>query len=572
MIWGVSLLLVALVWMVFRQAGGFEFVNYDDADNVLNTHVAAGLNWNGIGWAFSPEAPLSQVARWAPLTAISHMADCQLYGSQAGGHHLTNVALQAAAAVLLFLAMRGMTGALWRSAFVAAVFAVHPLCAEVVAWVSARGDLLAGVFFMLALLAYGRHARGAPWSAWYWAVAGFYALGLLCKPTLVTLPVVVLLLDYWPLGRFAKRDGERSFFGIPTHLIVEKIPLFLLAIASCAVAVWAQRVALTPIEKLPLSSRVGNGLVSCVIYARQMVYPFGLAVFYPHPKENLPVWQAAGALLLLGIVTAAVYVGRRRFPYALAGWCWYLVMLLPVLGIVETGAQAHADRYTYLPQIGLYLMAAWGVANLTVKWNDSRAILGAGAGLLVALLAFRARDQVSCWKDSVALWRNAVECTGPNSIAQNNLGSALLQQGRLDEALVHLRKAVEIEPSLADAHLSLGNALLKESLPDDAIAEYRRALDLRPDFVKAHINLGNALLEKGLSDEAIGQYKMALEIDPDSADAHNNLGEALRRAGHLDDAIAQFRKALELRPGYPSAISNLALAQRQKEEAGSDFR
>ena len=316
---GLCLLLIALVWLVFGQASGFEFVNFDDADNVHgNPHVTAGLSWHGVVWAFAH----SQVGRWAPLTTLSHMADCQFFGLRPGGHHLTNIMLHALAAVLLFLVLRELTATLWRSAFVAAAFAVHPLRAEVVMWVSARGDLLAAVFFMLALLAYARYARRAGAGAWPWAVSALFALGLMCKPTIVMLPFVLLLLDYWPLGRFTKVNDEARWPGVPKRLVIEKIPLFALALASAVVAALAQRVALTPIENLPLPSRIGNALVSCAIYLWQTIWPTRLAAFYPHPKQNLAWWQVAAALLLLGTVSVAVYAGRRRFRYATVGWCW----------------------------------------------------------------------------------------------------------------------------------------------------------------------------------------------------------------------------------------------------------
>jgi tetratricopeptide (TPR) repeat protein len=562
MVPAVCLVLAALVWTIFGQAAGFEFVNYDDTDNVsTNAHVAAGLNWTGIAWAFTH----GQLGRWAPLVTISHMADCQFFGLWAGGHHLTNVVLHAATALLLFLALREMTGALWRSAFVAAVFAIHPLRAEVVGWVSSRGEVLGGLFFMLTLLAYARYARRPGSRAWYWAVAAFFALGLMCKPSVVTLPCVLLLLDYWPLDRFAK-SGVKELFHIPARLIVEKIPLFALAILSCAAALVAQHGTEVPVEKMPLLPRIANALVSCAVYAWQMIYPAGLAVFYPYPKGGPAVWETVAALLLLGMVSSAVYAGRRRFRYAATGWCWYLGMLLPVLGIIETGAQAHADRYTYLPQIGLYLLVTWGIADLSAKWDGRREIMGVGAAVAITLLALSGRDQMSTWGDSVTLWSNAVERTGPNSLAQNNLGNALLQKGRVDEALDHLRKALEIEPDLADAYVSLGNALVQKGRTDEAIAQYRRALELQPGLVKAHTNLGVAYQQAGRTDEAIAQYQQALDLDPGLAAAHNNLGVALQQTGRLNEAIAHFQKALELQPGYEGARDNLTGALRQKEQ------
>lgn len=600
---GICIALVAIVWLVFGQAAGFQFVNYDDGENVFsNPHVTAGLGWRGIVWAFTN----TQVGRWAPLTALSHMADCQLFGLDAGRHHLTNVAIHAITAVLLFIALRRMTGALWQSAFVAAVFAVHPLNAEPVTWVSARGDLLAGMFFMLTVLAYARHARMPGQRIASWSVAAFFALGLLCKPTIMMLPFALLLLDYWPLGRFTKSNNETAWLGIPRRLVIEKAPLFALAVLSAAAAALAQRTALTPIENLSFASRTGNALFSCVVYVRQFICPTGLAAFYPHPGAGLAWWQAGGALLLLVMASAAVLATRRRAGYSATGWFWHLVLLAPMLGIVEIGAQAHADRYAYLPQIGLCLLVAWGVATITAGWEGRREILGIGAGATIVLLVFFSHDQAATWRDSVTLWSNAVDRTAPNNFAENNLGSALLREQRTDEALVHLRKALDLDPGSADAHVGMGNALLAASRPDEAIAEYRRALDLRPDFIKALANLGYALAEKNLPYDAIFQYRRALDINPDLADVQSDLGEVLRRTGHLDeaiphleravelnpgyaparnnlglvllqmgrtdDAITQFQKAVDLDPGYESARQNLASALRQKSETGSGLR
>lgn len=542
---GICVALAVLVWVAFGQAREFGFVNYDDDENVSgNAHVLAGLSWPGVAWAFTH----GQVGRWAPLVTLSHMADSSLYAQWVGGRHLTNIFIHAASSVLLFLALRALTGAMWRSGCVAALFAIHPLRAEAVAWVSSRGELLAGFFFMLALLAYGNYARSHR-KAWYWGVLAAYALGLMCKPTILMLPFALLLLDYWPLERRLTRE-----------LLLEKIPFAVLLLASCVISVMAQSAALTPIENLSFASRIGNALVSCIVYLRQTFWPMGLAVFYPHPRETLPWWGPCGAFVLLVGITAFVYTNRLRFRNAFAGWGWYLLMLAPVLGIVQIGAQAHADRYTYLPQIGIFIVVVWGVAELLARWENSLEIASVGVAVALVLLMMASRDQVSHWSDSVALWNSAIEATEPNNVAQNNLGNVLLHQGKVDEALEHLQTSLAIAPEVADTHLSMGNALLQKGQRTEAIAQYRRALELRPDFAGAHLNLGAALQYSGQLNEAIAEYERALELNPDLAQAHNNLGVALQDAGRVKEAIPHFQKALELQPGYQTAADNLARA------------
>lgn len=557
---GICLVLVALVRLVFGQAAGFQFVNYDDGENVFsNPHVTAGLSGRGLVWAFTN----TQVGRWAPLTALSHMADCQFFGLDAGRHHLTNVAIHALTVIFLFIALLRMTRALWQSAFVAAVFAVHPLGAEPVAWISARGDLLAGLFFMLTLLAYARYARMPVSRIAYRSAAAFFALGLLCKPTIIMLPFVLLLLDYWPLGRFTKLNNETGWLGVPRRLVIEKTPLFALAALSAAAAALAQRLALTPIENLPLASRLGNAVFSCVIYMRQFVCPANLAACYPHPGLGLALWKVAAAFLFLAVVSSTVFALRRRAGYAAAGWFWHLLLLVPMLGIVEIGATAHADRYAYLPQIGLCVLVTWGASAITTGWGGRREILCIASGAIIVALIFLSHEQAGTWRDGVALWNSTIAHTGPNSFAENNLGSALLHDRRTGEALFHIRKALDIDPDSPDAHVSMGNVLLAASRPDEAIAEYRRALDLRPDFIKALTNLGYALMEKNLPYDAIAQYRRALDIDHDLSDVQSDLGEVLRRTGRLDEALPHLKRAVELNPGYAPAHNNLGLALQQ---------
>ena len=461
---GVCIFLAAIIWVVFGQTLHHEFVNYDDLGYVYdNPAVTHGLTLQGIEWAFTH----SVRANWHPLTMLSHMLDCRFYGLNAGGHHLTSLLLHTATAVLLFLVLRRMTGFLWRSAFVAAVFAIHPLRVESVAWVSERKDVLSGLFFMLTVGAYGRYVEKSkvqdPRSKVFYGLAlVFFALGLMSKPMLVTLPFVLLLLDYWPLGRVsrlhsvpARQASDKYQVSGPdshvmhnasritpqiSHLLLEKAPLFGLAVASGVVTLYAQRGAIQSFEQISLPLRVGNALMSYVIYLGQMFWPSGLAVLYPFAAEDVGVSGVVLSLVLLAGISAGAFVLRRR-RYFLTGWLWYLIMLVPVIGLVQVGAQARADRYTYLPQIGLYLLLTWAAADLCTGWRHRRAVLGGGATVILVALIFCARVQTSYWRNSESLWAHTLACTSDNFIAQNGLGATLLQKGKLDEAITHYQKS-----------------------------------------------------------------------------------------------------------------------------------
>jgi tetratricopeptide (TPR) repeat protein len=564
----VSIFLAVIVWIAFGQALGHEFVGYDDPRYVVqNPWVTNGLTLGGIQWAFTHV----HATNWHPLTTISHMMDCQLYGLQPWGHHLTNILLHAAAAILLFLALRKLTGALWPSLFVAAIFAVHPLRVESVAWVSERKDVLSGVFFMLTLWAYARYARGnGARSFWYITVVVLFALGLMCKPTLVTLPFVLLLLDYWPLGRVrpsSSRDRGMTRDTWP-WLVVEKLPLFALSAASCVATLLAQKQALDASLKPPLGERVGNALVSYAIYLGQMIWPAHLAVLYPYPEGNLRASHVILALLLLLIISTGFFLWRRKYPFLPTGWLWYLGMLVPMIGIVQVGSQVRADRYTYLPQIGLYLLVTWGAMELFHQWRRSRVILAVAALLILTALITRSYFQTSYWQDTETLWKHATATTSNNYIATTNLAEALFQSGRFDEAIAECQKALKIKPDFAAAHIDLGAALVENQrggdgarrqngAVDEAIVHYRRALQIKPDFAQAHSNLGTALLLKGQVDEAIAHYQKALEIDPNFAEARYSLGNAFLAEGKYSQSIAAYEAAVRIRPDYFEAHRNL---------------
>ncbi len=571
----VCVFLALAVWAVFGQTLHHEFVNYDDARYIYeNRMVTGGLGLHGIVWTFTHAKGLDQ---WLPLTDISHMVDWQLYGSNAGGHHLTNVLLHAANAILLFLTLRKMTGATWRSAFAAAVFAIHPLRVESVAWVTERKDVLSGLFFMLTLWAYAGYARkqgarnrepgfessgafpflGVPS---YWLALLFFALGLLSKSMLVTLPFVLLLLDYWPLNRLSPPvSGAPLRFRLNawSGLVLEKTPFLLLSAASCVVTVLTQQNAMTALQSVTFPWRAGNALVAYVDYLGQMLYPVGLAVLYPHPGNHLSVLRVGLSALVLLLMSAVVMAGRRKHPCLTVGWLWYLGMLVPVIGLLQVGEQARADRYTYLPQIGLYILAAWGAVELCGSWRQHRAVLGSASGAILAGLLAGAHVQTGYWKNSVSLWTHTLACTPANPSAHSGLGMALASRGKLPEAIQQYDQAIQLEPDFPVAHYNWGVALADQGKLDEAIQHYQRAVQLKPDYAEALNNLGNALGAEEKLPEAIQLFGRALQVRPDFAEAHYDLGVALARQGKLDEAMPHFQQAVAL----ATAQNNAALAE-----------
>lgn len=509
--------LFVVTWAVFGQTLWYDFVNYDDPSYVYqNTRITGGINLANVAWAFTH----IHSENWHPLTTITHMLDCQLHGLNAGWHHFTNVLLHAIAVVLLFVALHQMTGAVWRSAFVSAVFAVHPLHVESVAWIAERKDVLSALFFMLTLLAYLHYTR-APSIGRYLTVALLVALGLMSKPMLVTLPFVLLLLDYWPLGRF---EAHRSNTGRQVlQPVVEKIPLIALSAVSSMVTFLAQRGAIGWTEQLPVSERISNAFVAYVVYIRQMFWPAELAVFYPHPENRLPVLEISLALIVLIGITATAFVFRKKAPYFVTGWLWYLGMLVPVIGLVQVGWQGHADRYTYLPQIGLYIAVTWAVTDLTRVWRFQRIALGAAGVLIVGALSCRAWLQTSYWRDSETLFTHALAVTSNNDVALNNLGIIFLDKGQLDDAISKLQAAIDLRPENAPAHDNLAKALLKKGQVAEAMVHYRKFLELEPANVEARNTLGTALIQQGHVREAIDQWQEALATQPENGNAASNL-------------------------------------------------
>lgn len=469
------------------------------------------------------------------------MLDCQLHGLNAGWHHFTNVLLHCLAVVLLFVALERMTDALWRSAFVAAVFAVHPLHVESVAWIAERKDVLSALFFMLALLAYLHYTR-TPSIGRFLTVELVGALGLMSKPMLVTLPFVLLVLDYWPLGRFETHRSNTARRLL--QLVLEKIPLIALSAVSSIVTFLAQRGAIGWTEQLPVSARISNALVAYVVYIRQMLWPARLAVFYPHPENRLPVWEISLALIALIGITAAAFVFRKKAPYYVTGWLWYLGMLVPVIGLVQVGWQGHADRYTYLPQIGLYIAATWALTDLTRSWRFQRIALGAAAVAIVSALSCLAWLQTSYWRDSETLFTHALAVTSNNDVALNNLGIIFLDKGQLDDAIFKLQAAIELRPENAPAHDNLAKALLRKGQVADAMVHYRKFLELEPANVEARNTLGTALIQQGHLRAAIDQWQEVLAIQPENGNAASNLAWVF--ATCPEDSIRDGAAAVEL--------------------------
>ncbi len=569
----VCLLLVLAVALVFAQSVTHEFVNFDDDSYVYtNPVIRKGLSGAGIAWVFTQ----SHGGNWHPLTGISHMLDCQIFGMKAGWHHLVNVLIHAASVVLLFLVVQEVLSSLWQAAFVAAIFAIHPLHVESVAWVSERKDVLSGLFFILTLAAYLHYVRSPSMRRYLW-VALMLTLGLMAKPMLVTMPIVLLLWDYWPLGRGVGEGwwvGSKAAAGTsraevrsrstdirPTttdqqtllRLIAEKIPLFLLALASAAATLAAQTQAIVHVQTAPLPWRISNALVAYIAYLGQLFYPANLAALYPHPQDALPRWQIAGALLILLLVTGFAVASMRSRPYLFVGWIGYLAMLLPVIGLIQVGPQAMADRYSYLPTIGLTIVLAQAAGRLRPR----RVVLTCTT--LLGLLLVLAWNQTSFWHDSESLWRHTLARTSRNSIAHFALAATLKDHGKLPEAIDHYKRAIEITPDYETAHYDLATIYRGQGAMDEALDHYQKAVAVQGDMYDARLNLAVLLDSQGRTDEALAHYEAILTFLPDDVAAHNNLGDALARLGRFDEALQHCRKAVAAAPQRADVHFTLAL-------------
>jgi len=591
--------LLAVYWQVLTS----NFVNFDDTIYVTeNPHIKTGFSAENVKWVFS----VGKVAYWHPLTWLSHMLDCQLYGLEPGLHHLSSLIIHIANSLLVFLVFRRMTGALWKSAFVAAVFAFHPVNVDSVAWVAERKNVLSTLFWLLTMWAYTGYVREGG-AKRYFSALGLFVLGLLAKPMLITLPFAMLLLDYWPLGRLSLKRPSGQATGkagksrassrqtLPVlRLIWEKMPFFVLSAISVFLSFLAmRRLGITAsTELIPLRLRLANAVVSYVGYIDKIICPRKLAVFYPYPMQ-VAVWRSFGAVLLLACISFVLIWVLRKKAYLSVGWLWFIGTLVPVIGLVQAGLwPAIGDRWAYVPMIGLLIIVAWGAGDLAAKWRlpTTAAILAACACL--SALAFCTYRQVGYWHNSRTLFGHALNVTTDNYIAHLNFGNTLIKDDKIAEAMSHYRKAVEIHPAYADAHYNLGVAFALQAAYERAITEYRMALDLKENHIKARLRLAEALTRVGRPGEAIGHfekimqrrpddvevlnnyalalvqtmrttraielYNKALRIDPDSVEVLNNLGSALAEQWQFDPAIAHLTKALSLKPNFTKTYYNLA--------------
>jgi protein O-mannosyl-transferase len=586
--------LLLAVAMVFGQTLGHEFLNNDDEEYVYwNNEVKNGLTLHGVQWAFTA----NHSANWHPLTWLSHMLDCQLFGPHADlnangspptlpcgryspyawGHHLTNVLLHAAATVLLFLVLWRMTGSLWPSAFVAAVFAIHPLRVESVAWVAERKDVLSGLFFMLTLAAYVHYSRRPFSIARYLAVFASFALGLMAKPMLVTLPFVLLLLDYWPLGRMSlfgdsSRSPETTVPSSPWHLFAEKLPLLALSAASCAATLWAQGKAIALNEHIVFPSRLANAVVAAVDYIVQLFCPMNLAPMYPHPLDSLPVWRIVAASATLAAISAAAWIARRRYPYIIVGWLWYLGMLLPVIGLVQVGLQARADRYTYLPQIGLVVALAWSAAAIVARWPRCLRLCQVGGVAVVLILMACAWQQTTYWHDSKTLWTHTLACTSNNALAHQGFGITLAEAGQRDDAVAEFETALTIQPNLTAARLNLAKCLEHQGKVDRTITEYRRVVQELPDLPSVRNSLATLLARRGETIEAVSQWREVVRLQPNNLRVLNELAWALATSSDASlrnglDAVAFAKRAAQIAGGRnASVLATLAAAYAENQQ------
>ena len=545
------------------------FVSFDDDQYVTdNPNIRGGLTWQSVHWAFTaglthkdPHADY-----WRPLSFLSHAVDIEMFGLRPAGHHLMNVGIHAAAAVALFLVLESMTRAPWRCAFVAALFALHPLRVESVAWVTERKDVLSGLFFMLTLGAYTRYVRGPFSLPRYLAVLFAFALALMSKSMVVTLPFVLLLLDYWPLGRTRWVPPVVAGANVtvpPGWLLKEKLPLLALAAASSGVSYLGQRTAsgwnFTPV---PTGIRIANAVLSYAGYIGKMFWPTRLAVWYPlRPGLSAPAVTVAG-IGLVGVTTAVIRQARRR-PWFVTGWFWYLGMLVPVIGVFQGSGEAMADRFPYIPMVGLFIMLGWSVPARALERRNRKVITGVAAAAVLAVCAVLSRVQVGYWKDSETLFRHALDVTRDNWVAHENLGIALAQAGRLPEAIGHWEQALRARPDYADALNNLGYALTRSGRLPEAIEHLEQAVRIEPDYAQAHNNLGVAFVQVGRLPEAIVQFEQALRVEPDFAEAHSNLGNTLAHVGRLPEAIAQYEQALRIEPDHAEVHYNLGLALEQ---------
>jgi tetratricopeptide (TPR) repeat protein len=556
----ILILLTIVTLSVYWKASSLDFVIYDDPGYVTqNRHVVQGLSLENIRWAFTT----IDMSNWHPITWISYLIDGRLYGLNPQGYHITNIFLHIANTLLLFLFLNRTTGSLWRSAFVAALFALHPLHVESVAWVSERKDVLSTLFFMLSLLAYSSYAQ-RPRPAQYLLVMIAFSLSLMSKPMFVTFPFILLLLDYWPLKRLSA--GQQA-----SRLVLEKIPFALMSAGSIIITIYAQYAgeAMASVEKVPIIPRVENALVAYASYIIKMLWPTGLAALYPISTQ-VPILQVCGALFLLCFISVIAYRKRAQHPFIIVGWLWFLGTLVPVIGLIQVGSQSMADRYTYVPLIGLFMMIAWGGHTAAARYRHGKKALVASACFVAAGLSVLTWLQIGHWKNSVELFTHTLKHTSGNYVMHNNLGICLADQGDYGGAISQFEKALAIAPNYKRSHYNLGNSLLALGEIEASVKQYQEALRIDPDYVKARYNLGAALTYAGRHDESISQYYEVLKLSPNFEDARKLLGIQLACQGRFDEAIMQFSEILKRNPGADDAHFDLSVvfaSQGRTEEA-----
>ncbi len=561
--------LIVLSILAFEPVRHNDFISYDDYAYITeNQQVREGITRESVIWAFTT----AHKANWHPLTWLSHMLDCELFGLNPTGHHLVNLLLHIANSLLLFQVLKKMTGGIWPSAFTAAVFALHPLHVESVAWVAERKDLLSGLFFMLTIAAYIRYIEHRNIRR-YLLIVLTLALGLMSKSMLVTMPFVLMLLDYWPLGRLKWVNKESAQdkpqyqslkysdqrFSI-WYLISEKIPLFVLVVISSIITYASQQSggAVLSVQTLTFSSRVANSFISYVTYICKMFYPSRLAIFYPHPVNKLLSWQPILCLVILILTSAAIFYAARRRRYLAVGWLWYLGTLLPVIGLVQVGSQAIADRYTYLPSIGIFIMIAWGIAKPASNWRHRSIWLGIPTALLFVALIICTRMQVRHWKDNLTLYRYTLDVTKDNAIMRNSYGHALFEKDQLDEAITQLNKALQISPKFTLARSNLGKIFLKQGKTNEAIACFSEVLRTHKDGADAYYHLGLAEVQQKKYNDAVTHFAKVLQLEQGHIEARLQLAYALIELNRVQQAVEHFYKILQLKPYHPSALNALA--------------
>lgn len=561
---GICMFLVLASLVVYLKVANCEFINYDDELYVTkNPHIQTGINLESIIWAFTTDT----AANWHPLTWLSHMLDFKLYGLNPMGHHWTNLQIHIVNSILLFLFLEWISGAMWRSAFVSALFALHPLHVESVAWVSERKDVLCAFFWILSMWAYVRYVRN-PAKKRYALLLVFFSLGLMAKPMIVTLPFVLLLIDFWPLERFRSLICEREI-RVPKvilFLVWEKIPLFVLSAISSFITFIVQQHggAVASIKSLSLKARIANAIVSYASYLGNMIWPLKLTMLYPIREWHIGQVVISGALIVL--LTALAVRTWRRHPYIAVGWFWYLGTLVPVIGLVQVGPQRMADRYTYIPLIGVFIIIAWGLSDISKKWRYQKVVLSIFSGAVLLFLMVCTWVQVGYWQNGIALFKHTIRLTQNNTIAVCALGEALDRHGKYDDAVRHYLKALKMNPNYAEAHYDLGVTLERQGNSDAAVRHYLEALRIKPGDARVHNNIGVIRANQGKFNAAVDHYQKALQIRPDYAVAYYNLGIILANHYEFKSAIRQYQHALQFNPNMTQALYHLAWIQATHED------